>query len=190
MGGSSFTTVLCDTNSNEACVNINQCSNEGNTTVWRFTDNTLIKTQVQYSCGWDMLYILQILLEKILLEFVSGTQKLEMINFAANLSQIVLTIRIDLSMRSKRNTGIFWVLDLFVIPFKQLWWMEIIILIIFDDVLISDIWRDYECEDYHEACKTFVKITPESCTTTHSAYPFMRVVCMESCRRCESKVCI
>ena len=53
-------------------------------------------------------------MEKILLEFVSGTQKLEMINFAAKLSQIVLTIRVDLSMRSKRNTGILLVLNLFV----------------------------------------------------------------------------
>ena len=53
-------------------------------------------------------------MEKILLEFVSGTQKLEMINFAVKLSQIVLTIRIDLPMRSKRNTGIFLVLNLFV----------------------------------------------------------------------------
>ena len=150
----------------------------------------LSNRQVRCTCGLNVLYILQILLEKILLEFVSGIQKLEMINFAANLSRIVPTMRIDQSMRSKRSTGMFWVLDLFVILFKQLWWIEIIILIIFDDLLISYIWRDYECEDYHAACKTFVKITPESCTTTHSAYPFMRVVCMESCRRCESKVCI
>ena len=42
-GGSSFTTVLCDTDSNEACVTINQCSNEGKTKGWRFIDNALIK---------------------------------------------------------------------------------------------------------------------------------------------------
>ena len=43
-GGSSFTTVLCDNDSNEACVNINQCSNEGKTKGWRFIDKAFIQT--------------------------------------------------------------------------------------------------------------------------------------------------
>lgn len=48
--------------------------------------------------------------------------------------------------------------------------------------------KNYPCSDYHRICRLWAKTNTNSCTPSHSSYPFMRAVCMRTCNRCNGEV--
>lgn len=46
----------------------------------------------------------------------------------------------------------------------------------------------YECLDQTEFCEKWLRLNPQSCSSGHPSYPFMREACYKTCNRCGSDV--
>ena len=53
---------------------------------------------------------------------------------------------------------------------------------------IQFIFRNFGCRDFHPHCKEILKLNSSACDGDFRSSQFMRVACMETCKKCGTKV--
>ena len=58
----------------------------------------------------------------------------------------------------------------------------------YDSFQIQFIFRNFGCRDFHSHCKEILKLNSSACDGDFRSSQFMRVACMETCKKCGTKV--
>ena len=58
----------------------------------------------------------------------------------------------------------------------------------YDSYQIQFISRNFGCRDFHPHCKEILKLNSSACDGDFRSSQFMRIACMETCKKCGEKV--